>query len=110
MQLAIDGQVEERQITRFLSKLKSYSDSPDISDSERGFLTDKLSLVPRLMAVSSNSVHGSSSTLREDKGGSVTMAGGLYPTLCSHSRTFMCALPISEANDLKPMSDAELVE
>jgi hypothetical protein len=79
-QLAIDGQVEERQITRLLSKLKSYSDSPDISDSERGFLTDKLSLVPRLMAVSRNSVHGSSSTLREDKGGSVTMAGGGYQT------------------------------
>jgi hypothetical protein len=54
--------------------------SPDISDSERGFLTDKLSLVPRLMAVSSNNVHGSSSTWREDKGGSVTMAGGGYQT------------------------------
>ena len=52
--------------------------SPDISDSERGFLPDKLTLVPRQMAVCSNSVHGSSSTLREDKAGSVTMSGGRF--------------------------------
>lgn len=32
-----------------------YADSPDISNSKRSFLPHKLSLVPRLMAVSSNS-------------------------------------------------------
>jgi hypothetical protein len=72
--------LEERKIPGLLSKLKSYADGPDISDSKRGFLPDKLPLVPRLMAVSSNSVHGSSTTLREDKGGSVTIADGRYPT------------------------------
>jgi len=43
---------------------------------ERGYLPNKFSLVPRLMAICSNSVHGLSSTLREDKGGSVTGSGG----------------------------------
>lgn len=41
-----------------------------------GFLPDKLSLVPRLMSVVSNNVHDSSSTLGEDKGGSITMIEG----------------------------------
>ena len=41
-----------------------------------GFLSDKLSLVPRLMAICSNDLHGLSSTLREDKGGSVTVRSG----------------------------------
>lgn len=48
-----------------------------------GFLPDKLSLVPRLMAVCNISVHGLSSTLREDKGGSVTVRGGRLPTQSS---------------------------
>lgn len=80
MQFAIDGQVEQRQITCLLRELESAPYGPDISDSERGFLPDKLFLVPRLMAAFSYGVHGSPSTLRDDKGGSVTMAGSRYLT------------------------------
>lgn len=60
-------QVEERKISGLLAELGSYPDSPDISDSERRVLSDKFSLVPRLMAVCLNSVHGlsSNSTVRK---------------------------------------------
>lgn len=39
-QLAVDGQVEQRQIPRFLRDLEPYPDGPDIFKSERGFLPD----------------------------------------------------------------------
>jgi len=46
------------QIPRLLSKLKPHSDRPDIPDSERSFLPDKLSLNPWLMPIFSNGGHG----------------------------------------------------
>ena len=79
-QFAVDGQVEKRQITCLLCELESDPDGPDISDSERGFLPDKLSLVPRLVAGSSSGIHGVSSMLMEDKGGSVRTGGGRSST------------------------------
>ena len=48
-QFAIDGQIEESQIPCLLRKLKPDPNGPDISDSERGFLPYKLSLVLGLM-------------------------------------------------------------
>lgn len=38
--LAVYGQIEESHATVSLSNLKPYSDSPDIPQSERGFLPD----------------------------------------------------------------------
>jgi len=42
--------------------LKPYSDGPDISQSEWGFLSDQFSFVPGLAAAGSDDVHSKSST------------------------------------------------
>ena len=65
--LAVDGQIEEGQIPGSLCNLKPYSDGPDISESERSFLSDQFSFVPGLTAAGSDDVHGKSSTCGRTK-------------------------------------------
>ena len=44
--LAIDGKIEQRQVSGFASKLRSNPDCPDFFQFERQFLTNQFSLVP----------------------------------------------------------------
>jgi len=60
--LAVDGQIEESQISGSFRNLKPYSDGPDISQSEWGLLPDQFSFVPGLTAAGSDYVHDKSST------------------------------------------------
>ena len=60
--LAVDGQIEQSHIPGSFCNLKPYSDGPDISQSERGFLSDQFSFVPGLAALDSADVHDKSST------------------------------------------------
>jgi hypothetical protein len=46
-QLAVDGEVEERQLSRAAADLQSYADRPDIFQLQRSFLPHQLALVPR---------------------------------------------------------------
>jgi hypothetical protein len=46
-QLAIDGQIEQRQVSAVVGKLQSNPDSPDVLELERCLLTDELAFVPR---------------------------------------------------------------
>ena len=46
-ELAVDGQVEKREIPHPLVHLQTHADRPNLLERERGFLTDKLALVPR---------------------------------------------------------------
>src|SRR5262249_49518037 len=45
-QLAVDGEVEERQLSRTEADLQSYPDRPDIFQLQRSFLPHQLALVP----------------------------------------------------------------
>lgn len=67
--LAVDGQIEESKVSRSFRNLKPYSDSPDISQSERGFLPDQFSFVPEMTAAGSDDVHDKSSTFERTKDG-----------------------------------------
>jgi hypothetical protein len=48
--LAVDAKVEESKLANAIFYLKAHAQSPDIFELERSFLTDKLALVPRLIA------------------------------------------------------------
>ncbi len=47
-QLAIDGQIEQRQLPSAIGKLQSNPDSPDVLELEGCLLTDDLAFVPRI--------------------------------------------------------------
>ena len=46
-QLAINSEVEQRQITSFFGKLEPYSDGPDLFEFQRSFLINEPAFVPR---------------------------------------------------------------
>ena len=48
-ELAVDREIEERELTRVLLQLKSDSDRPDLALLERCFLAHQFALVPRDM-------------------------------------------------------------
>ena len=52
----------------FLRDLKPHPTSPDIFQSERSFLPDQFSFVPRLMAAGRNDIHGLSSCEKDKNG------------------------------------------
>ena len=62
---AVDGQIEESQIPSFFCNLKPYLDGPDISQSERRFLTDPFFFAPGLTAADSDDIQDMSSTCRK---------------------------------------------
>jgi len=45
-QLAVDGQIEQRQLPNAIGKLQSNPDGPDVLERERCLLTDELAFVP----------------------------------------------------------------
>src|SRR5271169_2088283 len=53
-QLAVDRQIEQRELAPSIAQLKANPNCPNVLEFERCFLTDKLSLIPRVAAARFN--------------------------------------------------------
>jgi hypothetical protein len=53
-QLAVDRQIEQRELAPSIAQLKANPNCPNVLEFERCFLTDKLSLIPRIAAARFN--------------------------------------------------------
>lgn len=55
--LGVDGEIEERQVSRLAAELQAYADGPDVGEAERGPLAREFALVPGFVGDSAFEFH-----------------------------------------------------